>query len=87
MLQIGRMAGQFAKPRSGDFETIDGVSLPSYRGDIINNAAFTAEARTPDPNRCRASRAINGMHFCHTKPGWPCIQRSLSRHLCTVIKR
>jgi len=52
--QIGRMAGQFAKPRSGDFETIDGVSLPSYRGDIINSAAFTTEARTPDPNRCSA---------------------------------
>ena len=53
-MQIGRMAGQFAKPRSGDFETIDGVSLPSYRGDIINSAAFTPEARTPDPNRCSA---------------------------------
>ena len=49
------MAGQFAKPRSGDFETIDGVSLPSYRGDIINSAAFTTEARTPDPNRCTAA--------------------------------
>ncbi len=50
-VQVGRMAGQFAKPRSGDFETVDGVSLPSYRGDIINDAAFTSEARTPDPNR------------------------------------
>ena len=48
------MAGQFAKPRSGDFETVDGVSLPSYRGDIINDAAFTTEARTPDPNRWAA---------------------------------
>ena len=54
MLQVGRMAGQFAKPRSGDFETMDGVSLPSYRGDIINDAAFTTEARTPDPNRSAA---------------------------------
>ena len=52
VVKIGRMAGQFAKPRSGDTETFDGVTLPSYRGDIINNAAFTEEARIPDPKRC-----------------------------------
>jgi len=51
VLKIGRMAGQFAKPRSSDTETIDGVTLPSYRGDIINGPEFTAEARTPDPKR------------------------------------
>jgi 3-deoxy-7-phosphoheptulonate synthase len=51
VVKVGRMAGQFAKPRSDDFETIDGVSLPSYRGDMINGMAFTAEARTPDPER------------------------------------
>ena len=51
VVKIARMAGQYAKPRSADLETIDGVSLPSYRGDIINNIDFTAEARIPDPQR------------------------------------
>ncbi|MBB1486736.1 class II 3-deoxy-7-phosphoheptulonate synthase [Oceanospirillum sediminis] len=51
VVKVGRMAGQFAKPRSSDTETIDGVTLPSYRGDIINDNAFTAEARIPDPER------------------------------------
>lgn len=46
---IGRMAGQYAKPRSADLETIDGITLPSYRGDLINKAEFTEEARIPDP--------------------------------------
>ncbi len=45
VVKVGRIAGQFAKPRSSDTETIDGVTLPSYRGDIINDIAFTAEAR------------------------------------------
>lgn len=49
--KLARMAGQFAKPRSSDFESIDGESLPSYRGDIINDAAFTASSRIPDPER------------------------------------
>jgi 3-deoxy-7-phosphoheptulonate synthase len=51
VVKIGRMAGQFAKPRSADMEQQDGVALPSYRGDIINGPAFTAEARIPDPMR------------------------------------
>jgi 3-deoxy-7-phosphoheptulonate synthase len=51
VVKIGRVAGQFAKPRSSDFEEIDGVRLPSYRGDIINDIAFTEEARKPDPRR------------------------------------
>ncbi len=51
VVKLGRMAGQFAKPRSSDMETADGVSLPSYRGDIINGPAFTPEARVPDPQR------------------------------------
>ncbi|GGG30117.1 phospho-2-dehydro-3-deoxyheptonate aldolase [Caldovatus sediminis] len=51
VVKLGRMAGQFAKPRSSDTETRDGVTLPSYRGDIINAAEFTPEARTPDPGR------------------------------------
>lgn len=51
VVKIGRVAGQFAKPRSAPTETIDGVELPSYKGDIINGIEFTAEARTPDPER------------------------------------
>jgi len=51
VVKVGRMAGQFAKPRSADTETFDGVELPSYRGDIINSTDFTVGARTPDPER------------------------------------
>ena len=51
VVKLGRIAGQFAKPRSSDVETVDGVTLPSYRGDIVNGAEFTAAARTPDPQR------------------------------------
>jgi 3-deoxy-7-phosphoheptulonate synthase len=51
IVKIGRVAGQFAKPRSSDTETIDGVELPSYRGDIINDIEFTNEARIPNPNK------------------------------------
>jgi len=49
IIRVGRMAGQYAKPRSADLETKDGVSLPSYRGDIINRPGFTAAEREPDP--------------------------------------
>ncbi|PTX55860.1 3-deoxy-D-arabinoheptulosonate-7-phosphate synthase [Litoreibacter ponti] len=51
VVKIGRMAGQFAKPRSAPTEVKDGVELPSYRGDIINELAFTPEARIPDPGK------------------------------------
>lgn len=51
VVKIGRMAGQFAKPRSSDYEELDGVKLPSYRGDIINGFEFNEKARIPDPNR------------------------------------
>ena len=51
VVKVGRMAGQFAKPRSAGTETIDGVELPSYRGDIINGIGFTPEERIPDPER------------------------------------
>jgi 3-deoxy-7-phosphoheptulonate synthase len=50
VVKLGRIAGQFAKPRSDETETRDGVTLPSYRGDNINASDFTAEARTPDPS-------------------------------------
>jgi 3-deoxy-7-phosphoheptulonate synthase len=55
VVSVGRMAGQFAKPRSESHETVDGVTLPSYRGDIINSEAFTVQARTPDPRRMLAA--------------------------------
>ena len=51
VVKVGRMAGQFAKPRSAATETIGGVELPSYRGDIVNGFDFTAGARVPDPQR------------------------------------
>ncbi len=51
VVKVGRMAGQFAKPRSGDTETVGAETLPSYRGDNINGTEFTAAARTPDPAR------------------------------------
>ena len=51
VIKVGRMAGQFAKPRSAATETVDGVELPSYRGDIINELAFTPEARSPNPRK------------------------------------
>lgn len=51
VVKVGRMAGQFAKPRSADTEVINGQELPSYRGDIINGFDFTSEARIPDPDR------------------------------------
>ena len=50
MIKVGRMAGQFAKPRSSDTEIVgSGVELPSYRGDNVNREEETLEARTPDP--------------------------------------
>lgn len=51
VVKVARMAGQYAKPRSSDTETINGISLPSYRGDIINSFEFTEQAREPDPLR------------------------------------
>jgi 3-deoxy-7-phosphoheptulonate synthase len=51
VVKIGRIAGQYGKPRSSSEETIDGVSLPSYRGDAVNGLEFNAESRQPDPMR------------------------------------
>jgi 3-deoxy-7-phosphoheptulonate synthase len=51
VVKVGRMAGQYAKPRSTDDETRGGVTLPAYRGDMVNDFEFTAEARRPDPQR------------------------------------
>ena len=62
--KVARMAGQYAKPRSSDFETKDGITLPSYRGDIINSFEFSEAARRPDPQRLieayhRSSATLN----------------------------
>ena len=51
VVKVGRLAGQFAKPRSADTETLDGTTLPAYRGDMVNGMAFDERARTPDPER------------------------------------
>ena len=61
VVRVGRFAGQYAKPRSADTETIDGVTLPSYRGDIVNAPAFTAQARIPDPRRMIKAHARSAM--------------------------
>jgi 3-deoxy-7-phosphoheptulonate synthase len=57
IVKVGRMAGQFAKPRSSEDETRDGVTLPAYRGDIVNGYGFTEESRTPNP-----ARMLQGYH-------------------------
>ncbi len=49
IIKVGRIAGQFAKPRSSPTETIDGITLPSYRGDMVNRAEFNTKERTPNP--------------------------------------
>ena len=61
VVRVGRFAGQYAKPRSSDTETRDGVTLPSYRGDLVNDVAFTEEARVPDPDRLLKAHAYSAM--------------------------
>ena len=51
VIRVGRIAGQFAKPRSSDVEELNGQSLPSYRGDLVNDISFTSDSRNPDPER------------------------------------
>jgi 3-deoxy-7-phosphoheptulonate synthase len=64
VIKIGRIAGQYAKPRSSDTEMVNGVELPSYRGDMVNSPEATLESRTPDPRRMlegyyRAAATLN----------------------------
>ncbi|MEO8001390.1 MAG: 3-deoxy-7-phosphoheptulonate synthase class II [Arenimonas sp.] len=61
VVRVGRFAGQYAKPRSTDTETKDGVTLPSYRGDFINQPEFTEAARIPDPRRMVKGHARSAM--------------------------
>ena len=61
VLRVGRFAGQYAKPRSADTETRNGVTLPTFRGDIVNSDEFAAEARVPDPRRLLQAHANSAM--------------------------
>jgi len=61
VVRVGRFAGQYAKPRSSDNETRGDVTLPSYRGDLVNSAEFTPEARRPDPQRLIQAHASSAM--------------------------
>jgi 3-deoxy-7-phosphoheptulonate synthase len=61
VLRVGRFAGQYAKPRSADTETRDGCTLPSFRGDVVNGAEFTAAARRPDPQRLIQAHAHSAL--------------------------
>jgi len=78
-IQVGRMAGQFAKPRSGPFEERNGVKLPSYKGDIINGDAFDEKSRIPDPQRlirayCQSAATLNLLRAFATG-GYAAMQR------------
>ncbi|KAM7520791.1 hypothetical protein LguiB_019753 [Lonicera macranthoides] len=79
VIKVGRMAGQFAKPRSDPFEEKDGVKLPSYRGDNVNGDAFDLKSRTPDPQRlirayCQSAATLNLLRAFATG-GYAAMQR------------
>ncbi|KAL9148022.1 hypothetical protein ABFS82_12G014200 [Erythranthe guttata] len=79
VIKVGRMAGQFAKPRSDAYETRDGVKLPSYKGDNINGDTFDEKSRIPDPNRmirayCQAASTLNLLRAFATG-GYAAMQR------------
>jgi 3-deoxy-7-phosphoheptulonate synthase len=65
--RIGRIAGQYAKPRSEESETVQGVTLPSYRGDIINSSQFSLSERTPDPRRMLKAYHYSAMTLNHLR--------------------
>ncbi|WP_418276658.1 class II 3-deoxy-7-phosphoheptulonate synthase [Isoptericola jiangsuensis] len=79
VVKMGRLAGQYAKPRSSDTETRDGVTLPCYRGDMVNGHAFTHESRTPDPERLeqayRISSATANIVNAFTRGGYADLRR------------
>ncbi|MDV9170864.1 3-deoxy-7-phosphoheptulonate synthase class II [Streptomyces sp. W16] len=79
VVKVGRIAGQYAKPRSRDTETRDGVTLPVYRGDAVNGQEFTAAARTPDPERLRrvyhASAATLNLVRSFTTGGYAALEQ------------
>ncbi len=79
VVKVGRIAGQYAKPRSADTEMVNGVELPSYRGDMANSIEPTLEARTPDPARLlqgyNMSAATLNLLRAFTKGGFGALQR------------
>ncbi|KAH8959804.1 hypothetical protein BDL97_06G096400 [Sphagnum fallax] len=90
VVKVGRMAGQFAKPRSADFEDVNGMRLPSYRGDNINGDAPTLDARVPDPNRMvraytQAAATLNLLRAFATG-GYAAMQRVTQWNLDFVSK-
>jgi 3-deoxy-7-phosphoheptulonate synthase len=80
VVKIGRMAGQFAKPRSSGTESIDGQDLPAYRGDAVNGLEYTAESRIPDPARllraCHYSAATLNLCRAFTQGGYADLRRA-----------
>ena len=84
-VKIGRIAGQFAKPRSSPTETVEGLELPSFRGHIVNDPAPLAEARVPDPNRLvRAYHQALCWDIGGAQP-WSKLTRAADRVLTPVI--
>ena len=79
VVKVGRMAGQYAKPRSSGNETREGVTLPAYRGDMVNDFAFTPESRAPDPDRLvrayHASSATLNLVRAFTQGGFADLRR------------
>jgi 3-deoxy-7-phosphoheptulonate synthase len=79
VVKMGRMAGQFAKPRSSNTEVRDGVTLPVYRGDMVNDFAFTPAARRPDPGRLLRASEISAATWnvvqAFTAGGWADLRR------------
>ncbi len=79
VIKVGRIAGQYAKPRSSDTETINGITLPSYRGDMANDAEFSEEARRPDPHRMtkgyNMSAATLNLLRAFTRGGYASLER------------
>ncbi len=82
VIKVGRIAGQFAKPRSKDMETVNGVELNSYRGDAVNSAVATPEARVPDPERLlkmyHTSTATLNIIRAFTRGGYASLHRTHS---------
>lgn len=67
VVRVGRFAGQFAKPRSSFYETRDGVTLPTYRGDIINRPGFSLQERTPDPRRLLQAYSVSALSLNYVR--------------------
>ena len=92
VIRIGRIAGQYAKPRSADFETRAGIALPSHRGDMINRAGFTATERTPDPALLlrayeRSALTINFIRALIEGGFADCIIRNIGSWVLLLIRR